>query len=260
MPHAVDLDAGEVLAFRCNVCGAECSALPEELTREGASCGGCGSSVRQRAVVRLLSLALFGESLAIGDFPLRPDLAVLDMSGAETYAQRLAGKLGYTNTFLHREPRLDITAPDPSWLGRCDLVVSSDVLEHVAPPVAAAFGNCLRLLRPGGLLVLTLPFTRAGPHVEHFPVLHDFRIAEDDGRRVLLNSTADGRRQRFEDLVFHGGEGETLEMRVFSRESLLSHLAEAGFAQIALHPEPELRSGILWQHDWSLPATARRPL
>jgi len=247
------------LAFRCSICGAETSVLPEALTREGASCGGCGSSVRQRAVVRLLSLGLFGESLAIGDFPLRPDLTVLDMSGAETYARRLAAKLGYVNTFLHREPRLDIMAPDPSWLARCDAVVSSDVLEHVAPPVAAAFANCLRLLKPGGLLVLTVPFTRAGPHVEHFPELHDFRIAEEEGRRVLLNSTADGRRQRFGDLVFHGGEGETLEMRVFSRDSLLAHLAEAGFAEIALHPEPEPGSGILWHHDWSVPATARRP-
>lgn len=248
------------LAFRCNVCGALTSALPAQLTREGASCGGCGSSVRQRAVVRLLSLGLFGESLAIGDFPLRPDLTVLDLSGAEIYARRLAGKLGYVNTFLHREPRLDIAAPDPSWLGRCDALVSSDVFEHVAPPVAAAFTSALRLLRPGGLLVLTVPFTRDGPHAEHFPELHDFRIAEEDGRRVLFNRTADGRRQRFGDLVFHGGEGRTLEMRVFSRASLLAHLAEAGFAETALHPEPEPRSGILWHHDWSVPATARRPL
>jgi SAM-dependent methyltransferase len=256
----MDLHAGEVLPFRCNICGAEVAARREELTREGASCGSCGSSVRQRAVVRLVSLGLFGESLAIGDFRHRPDLTVLDMSGAETYARLLAGRLRYVNTFFHREPRLDITQPDPAWLGRCDVVVSSDVLEHVAQPVAAAFGNCLRLLKPGGLLVLTVPFTHAGPHVEHFPELHDFRVTDEEEHRVLLNRTADGRRQCFADLVFHGGEGETLEMRVFSRDSLLAHLAEAGFTEIALRPEPELRSGIFWHHDWSVPVTARRPV
>jgi len=35
--------------------------------------------------------------------------------------------------------------------------------------------------------------------------------------------------ERREDLCFHGGDGLTLEMRIFSRKSLLALLAKAGF-------------------------------
>ena len=35
-----------------------------------------------------------------------------------------------------------------------------------------------------------------------------------------MNWTADGRIETFDDLVFHGGPGSTLEMRVFSEDAL----------------------------------------
>ena len=54
--------------------------------------------------------------------------------------------------------RLGIMAPIPAALAStCDFVISSDVLEHVAPPYERALSNLLRLLKPGGLLVLTVP-------------------------------------------------------------------------------------------------------
>ena len=97
--------------------------------------------------------------MAIHDFPSRPDSIGIDMSGAACYANRLVRRIGYTNTFLHKVPHLDITSPGEEWLSRCDFVISSDVLEHVAAPVSIAFDNVLRLLKPGGLFVLTVPWT-----------------------------------------------------------------------------------------------------
>jgi SAM-dependent methyltransferase len=208
----------------------------------------------------VLSVELFDKSLALPDFPRRPDLIGIDMSGAATYADRLADKLGYTNTFLHKPPKLDITVPDDNWLGRCDFVISSDVFEHVAPPVGRAFDNVLRLLKPGGVFVLTVPYAKDGETVEHFPELHDYQLAGQPGQRVLVNTTADGRMQRFDQLVFHGGEGETLEMRVFSESGVLGELQRAGFSDIRVHREPCPEYGIPWLQDWSLPITARRPL
>jgi SAM-dependent methyltransferase len=245
--------------FRCNICGSRCVVPAASLTREQPSCGYCGSSVRQRAIVRLLSLELFGRGMALPDFPSRPDLVGIDMSGAANYAEGLAHKLGFTNTFLHKAPRLDITAPDPQWLGRCDFVISSDVFEHVAPPVGRAFDGALRLLKPGGVFVFTVPYARTGDTIEHFPELHDYRIEERDGRRILVNTTADRRTQEFADLVFHGGEGETLEMRVFSEAGVSGELQRAGFTGIRIHGEPCAESGIAWPQDWSLPISARRP-
>src|ERR1035441_3781694 len=63
----------DFLPFRCNVCGRKTSFPREELTREGWSCVHCQSTVRWRSVIRALSTELFGEALAISDFPIRPD-------------------------------------------------------------------------------------------------------------------------------------------------------------------------------------------
>ncbi|MBI4808476.1 MAG: methyltransferase domain-containing protein [Nitrosomonadales bacterium] len=249
---------GEMLRFRCNVCGRPARAPLSKITREQPTCR-CGSSVRLRALVHVLSLGLFGVSRALPDFDRRPDIVGVDMSGAATYAGRLAEKIGYTNTFLHKSPHLDITAPDPTWLGKCDFVISSDVLEHVAPPVSPAFRNMMLLLKPGGVLVFTVPYAKTGNTVEHFPALHDFHLETHDRERILVNVTAQGERQEFDHLVFHGGEGETLEMRVFSETAVLKELQQAGFEDIRIHKEPCLEFGIFWPQDWSLPISARRP-
>lgn len=257
LTHSARVNENAV-SFRCNICGRRNKAGAERLAREESSCP-CGSTVRLRALVHVLSKELLGESQAIPDMPKRKDLVGIDMSGAATYSARLPDRLGYTNTYLHKPPRLDITDPDPQWLGSCDFVISSDVFEHVAPPVGRAFENALRLLKPGGILLLTVPYTKAGMTVEHFPELHEYRIETRDGKRILLNTTADGRPQIFDQLVFHGGEGETLEMRVFSEAGVLAELQRAGFTNIRIHGEPCLEYGILWKDDWSLPITARRP-
>jgi len=202
---------------------------------------------------------LFGETIALPDFPHRPDIVGIDMSGANTYADRLAKKLGYTNTFLHRGPCLDINNPDVRWNDTCDFVISSDVFEHVAPPVSNAFSNTLRILKPDGVFILTVPYTKSGGTQEHFPDLHAYRVETRNGRQVLINATADGRTQEFENLIFHGGEGETLELRVFSESGVIEELERAGFSNVRIHLEEYPQFGILWPQAWSLPISARRP-
>lgn len=44
-----------------------------------------------------------------------------------------------------------------------------------------------------------------------------------------------GKHEDFRDLVFHGGPGSTLEMRVFSRESVIDNLGKASFVDIRFH-------------------------
>ena len=246
------------LVFRCNVCGTH-NALPmAALQRETGLCLDCRANVRFRAMVHHLSQALFGESLPIGQFPAKAaQLVGIGMSDAHIYAERLAARMRYTNTFYDREPRLDICAPGEAYLSACDFVLSSDVLEHVAPPVQVAFDNLRRVLKPGGLLVLTVPFVLEGRTVEHFPDLHDWSIERRGETPVLLNNTADGRRQEFGNLVFHGGEGATLEMRRFSEADLRANLQNAGFDDIRFHREPCFASGIYWHGAWSVPVTAR---
>lgn len=179
------------------------------------------------------------------------------MSDSDKYAKPLASKLTYLNTFYHQHPKLDIQSPPSEYTQRFDFVISSDVFEHVAPPVDRAFRNLHNLLVPGGTLVFTVPFATEGETVEHFPDLYDYRIEKQGDMFVLTNRTRDGRVQTFPDLVFHGGPGTTLEMRLFSEADIRRHLEDAGFSDIQVHREPEFRFGIYWGAPWSVPITAR---
>jgi SAM-dependent methyltransferase len=247
------------LSFRCNVCGASSLVAMEKLGRELASCA-CGSSGRFRAIVKALSLELFNASLALPDFPARPDLVGLGMTDWDGYALRLAPLFSYRNTYYHQEPRLDIAASEiPEAMKGNDFVISSDVLEHIAPPVQKAFTNILDMLKPGGCFVLTVPYGLGSDTKEHFPELHEFDISERSGKYVLKNRTKSGAIQEFSDLRFHGGPGTTLEMRVFSESAILAHFHAAGFESIRVHRDPDFRHGIWWPEPWGFPISARRP-
>jgi SAM-dependent methyltransferase len=245
------------VAFRCNLCGTQNVVPRALLARETPSCSRCGSTVRFRAMAHLLTTALFGQDIALVDLPSRKDIVGIGLSDADAYAVPLAQKLGYTNTWFHTEPRLDIANVPPGISARYDFLIASDVFEHVAPPVSRAFANARRILKPGGAFVFTVPFALEGDTVEHFPGLHDFRIVEENGRWTLHNRTADDRDETFTDLVFHGGPGTTLEMRLFSLPALEREFARAGFSSLRVAAEPCLAHGIVWPEPWSVPLVAR---
>ena len=247
------------LTFRCNVCGQTNTCPRSLIDREVPSCGHCGSTLRMRAVIGLLARELFGQAWPIPEFPIRKDIRGVGLSDWEEYAKRLAGCLDYTNTYYHQEPRLDITDVADTIAGSCDFVISSDVFEHVAPPVSRAFRGARRLLKPRGLLVLTVPYvTETSQTREHFPTLYQWSLRrQPDGDYVLENRRRDGTEERFMDLVFHGGPGTTLEMRLFSRDSLVAELTDAGFHEIRVAADPMPDIGVIWPVSWSLPIVAR---
>ena len=222
-------DDSASIRFRCNICGDYSrSSLQTLRNREAVSCETCRSTLRFRAVINGLSIGLFGRQIALPDFPIRRDLKGIGLSDSDVYAKGLEQKFTYTNTFLHTSPRLDITDIDAAPFKEADFVIASDVFEHVQPPVDIAFKNVRRLLKTGGVFVFSVPYV-PGTTAEHFPDLHDYKIDSRDGRFVLTNTTIDGRTQEFQDLVFHGGPGSTLEMRLFGFTDLVRHFRAAGF-------------------------------
>ena len=81
-----------------------------------------------------------------------------------------------------------------------------------------SFANARRLLKPDGIFILTVPYVLEGETIEHFPNLRDFIISGDGDDRKLINTTRDGTRETFSELVFHGGAGSTLSRYTFSRK------------------------------------------
>jgi SAM-dependent methyltransferase len=236
--------------FICNICGATC--------RE-TICASCGASLHDRAILHVLSIELFGISLMLPDFPRIRSLRGLGISDSHIYADRLAARFDYHNTFYEREPRFDIAAAPPEEFGRYDFLICSEIFEHIRPPVEHAFENACRLLKPNGVLVLTTPYTLYPSTAEHYPGLHEFGLAKVGDRLVLVNRTSAGEVQVFENPVFHVGcSGDALEMREFSESDLKAQLMRAGFHAIRIHSEDDPAYGIVRKETWSLPIAARK--
>jgi len=208
--------------------------------------------------VALLSREIFGIELALPEFPVMKGIHGIGMSDSPALASRLAEKFDYTNTFYHQAPFFDVTKPDARNEGRYDFILSSEVMEHVPPPVERGFKTLCRLLQPNGVLLLTTPYTIDGKTKEHFPELNEYALASPGGHTVLINRRPDGTIQTFDRLMFHGGPGSTLEMRVFSEESLKELLAQSGFRDVHIATENSPAFGVEHAETWSLPIAARK--
>ena len=152
------------------------------------------------------------------------------------YARMLGRCFDYTNTFFHKRPFLDICADRLDYSG-LDFIISSEVFEHVPPPPGVAFRNSWRMLKPGGVLILTVPYADQVEHtVEHHPSLHQWKlrkrsaIGSGASNYYIENVDAHGVHQVFDEVTFHDGIGQTVEMRIFSKRHLLELAAQHGFA------------------------------
>jgi SAM-dependent methyltransferase len=242
-------------AFTCNICGTYNDV--ERFETEPASCA-CGSNVRLRALVHLISMELFGVSLPLPGFPQLKAITGLGMTDKECYATRLAQKFGYTNTYYDRDPRFDFTERHAPSYGAYDFIVSSDVLEHIAPPLDRALEETCLLLKPHGFLAATV-YCDAGDEMrEHFPDLHEYRIVPLAGSRVLVNRRRDGTLEVTGDLKFHGGSGATLEMRDLGIAGLEAALLRAGFREVSYLTDDIPEIGVIFDPDVSQPWIARK--
>jgi len=244
-----------VVSFTCNICG-EFNQV-EHFATEPASCA-CGSNVRLRALIHLLSMELFNQSLTLAEFPRLKAIRGLGMSDQEGYARLLAEKFDYTNTYYDREPRFDFTEAHPELYASYDFILSADVIEHIAPPVERALEESCRLLKPHGILGITVFCHPSDKLREHYPDLHEYRVVPLGDGMVLINRRHDGTLEIRDDLVFHGGTGATLEMREFGMTSLASKLTSSGFRDVHFLTDNLPAIGIWFDHDVSQPLVARK--
>lgn len=174
------------------------------------------------------------------------------------YADRLENYFAYTNTFYHREPRFDLSRPDEIEFGKYDFVIWSDVLEHVPEPLERAFRSLSSLLKPTGVLILTVPYSLEPELIEHYPDLAEFGFAEIAGPPARFGRLANGEYRVFDRLNFHRGKGSTLERRILSDQSLRLSLAAAGFSNVRFDATGNREFGVVFSDPCSLPICAQR--
>ncbi len=240
-------NAPEVIEYRCNICGMKNRLDSRQFHRELAACQKCGANARFRGIIYVLG-NLLGESkdLPLQDWSIHKHIFGVGMSDWSGYANLLRKKFSYENTFYDRSPQLDIMNLTEMYLGKYDFVISSDVFEHILHPLQQGFDNLFRMLKPGGHLVFSVPYTRTTETIEHYPGLRDYEILNFRGAKIIVNRDDAGGLQVYDNLVFHGGEGTTLEMRVFCEADVLSRLAQSGVEKIQVYDQPQLSIGYYW--------------
>lgn len=239
--------------FICNSCIWIRRTADGPDRREGLLCPNCGLSARQRSI--LLAIQKIRLKKRVGR-----NFQLTGVSDGASIWKVLTSKFkaNYKNFEYHIEPRLDITNVESAMECTADIVSCSEVLEHVQPPVEAAFTGLNVILKKGGFCVISVPYREKGhPHIEHFPVLTYSQI-DLSGEPKLIGKTATGEIIEFGNLVFHGGAGSTLEYRVFSEDSLRSKLLSSGFVNIEIQKNHRI-FGIVWE-PWSRVWIAQKPI
>lgn len=234
--------------YQCNITGKFFDLNDHEKTREDGI--RFGYNCRFRAICFVLSKMLFHKVQILETIKEQKHIKGIGMSDSG-WTEICRQKFDYVNTFYHQEPLLDIyNLEHVNQYSNLDFIISSEVFEHISPHpgIQYAFDHLYKMLKIGGFIVFSVPFSYE-KHLEHYPSLHDYEIIKtNDNKYRLKNKTLQGHTEYFDDLVFHGGPGEVLEMRVFSKTSIIYHLEQSGFKDIKFYSiDQEMNQyGIFW--------------
>lgn len=237
------------MIFLCIACFKPSKSLEGSYGREGSNCRSCNSTSRDRAML----LAIHGSYLRkiLKNPRYRPNIVGVSDGELMATALKRIYREKYQNFHYHLEPYLDITQVPLRLHSSADIISCSEVLEHVAPPVRLAFKGLFEILKPQGSLIFSVPHTlSATPHIEHFPDMLSYQLdlKANQKPRMIANLT-NGEIAVYENLVFHGGVGSTIEFRVFSESSLKTFLNDQGFKKFNKKRNVVLL-GISWE-PWS---------
>ena len=230
----------EIVGWKCPLCLADNLTHKSDLHREGGHCLTCGSSVRQREIRNLLS-----SHLSSHKYETKP--VVLGMSDPSPLCENFAKdqNILYLNTFLNESPTLDVLNLLENQIASADILISSDILEHVPFPPALAVSGMYELLKSNGHLILTVPWFKDISYTEHYPWLVNYSVHENvDGTFSTIGFDSTGNSFEIVNPTFHGGPGNTLEMRLFTLDEVLRLLDASGFHSIKVHDYDVIEFGI----------------
>lgn len=169
----------------CAVCGAEgqCFAREQRAIRETYKCPFCKALLRERAQADAIISYFSGRSKSLSDFVQLEEarrMRVYEPGTIGSLRNYLRSIPHYTDSdynpgdFRHQDLQ-ELTFEDDSF----DLVVTSDIFEHISDPFRA-FSEIFRVLRKGGAHIFTVPL--------QYPLKRSSvrRVEMRNGHEVLL--------------------------------------------------------------------------
>ncbi len=177
----------------CTICGHVGTFLrgEQKSLRESYACPACRFTLRWRDQAGVI-VDEFGRGQALSlqqlvSHGLLDEVAIYEPALRGPFVQRLKGLPNYTRSYFRQgeplgtvsrdgvrnEDLTRLTFEDDSF----DLVITSDVMEHL-PDIDLAFAETLRVLRPGGIHVFSIP------NDFPFPDRTEPRVIIDDGNEV----------------------------------------------------------------------------
>ncbi len=229
--------------IKCTVCGslAFMKRIKQNL-RETCRCSVCGATNRKRQLALVVCDAVRrmrgGRVASVRDLARYPDLVIYNTETGGALSRELSRMKNYISSeYFGEEHNSGDTVKgkmhqDLTRLSleneSIDIVLSSDVFEHIPDPYRA-HAEVYRVLRPGGRHIFTVPFYKTGFLDEH-------RTSIGAGGEFVHTKPA----------LYHGDpvrRGGALVHNIFSLEMLVK-LAELGF-RTNLYQVHSYRHGIL---------------
>jgi SAM-dependent methyltransferase len=158
-------------AGACGVCGHTGEFVVSDApTRENHKCAECSASLRYRNQAGAITATYGWPDSTLSQLPEKPgfsDLVLYEPGISGPFRHYLRAVAGYFNSYFwpevspgseHEGVRCEdlrsLTLADES----VDLVITSDIFEHVRDPMPA-FAELYRVLRPGGHHIFTVPIS-----------------------------------------------------------------------------------------------------
>ncbi len=236
-------------SYICPICGQVNSRQGEGIHRELNLCSSCGSNSRFRATILSL-LSAYAEQeddYNLAQMTADKRFRGIGLSDSQVYAELLAMKYSYTNTFYHCEPYLDVESRF-SFLEYkpIDFIICNDIIEHTALPPAEVIPILYEALQPGGVLVLCAPTYNLSHHIEKYASFDYYEVEQTaKGYKVNFKSKL-GVAFTDNNPCFHGGPGRVLEIRLISEENLRYNLQSVGFEITRLNDSLLKKYGAWW--------------
>lgn len=234
--------------FRCCICGHTQTGNRATQHRELRDCEVCQSTPRMRGIIYAFQCRFCNDiSTEFSSQIESKHIIGIGTSDNSEIASLLGNKFSYTNTTFHTEPFLDICSPN-SIANYRDLsfILCSEILEHTRLTPVEVLPNLRQMLRPGGLLILTTPTVQMANTIEWYSGAVSVDVERSVDSFVVRWRNRRGIEYVDTNPAFHGGPGDTLEMRMISHMELVNVAQQVGFRVETLEFDPV--NGYYWPY------------